>query len=247
MNVSGNKILITGATRGIGLALTDALYKLDNEIIAVARNEERLMKLKKQYPDITTLSCDLTDESSIDAMVCTVKKGHSDLNMLINNAGVQVNFYGSLFGEDVEKLNPVKKEIQVNYASVVELTFRFIPILLQHSSAAIVNVSSGLAFAPKKSAPVYCGTKAAIHIFTKALRYQYENTSLKVFEMIPPLVDTDMTNGRGKDKISPEQLVKQFLRSLKSDNYEINIGKTKLLRLIKRIAPKVADGILKNN
>jgi len=160
---------------------------------------------------------------------------------------VQVNFYDSKFGEEQESLKKIKDEIQINLTAPIELTYRLIPIINQNENASIINVSSGLAFAPKKSAPVYCTTKAGIHIFSKALRYQYENSNLKIFEIIPPLVETDMTKGRGTGKLTPNQLVKEFIRAFKKDKFEVNIGKTKLLRFIKRISPKIADNILKNN
>jgi short-subunit dehydrogenase involved in D-alanine esterification of teichoic acids len=247
MKLRGNKLIITGATRGIGLALTDALYQQDNKIIAVARNTARLEQLKQKYPKIDIITCDLVNQKSIDAFITEISSHHSDANILINNAGIQVNLYDSIYGQEPEKLSLLKDEIQINFTAVVELTFRLIPLLIQNANASIVNVSSGLAFVPKKSAPVYCGTKAAVHIFTKSLRYQYEDSHLKVFEIIPPLVDTDMTKGRGKDKLTPEALVKQFMKAYQADRYEINIGKTKLLRIIQRIFPSLADKILKNN
>ncbi|MOA50814.1 putative oxidoreductase [compost metagenome] len=104
-----------------------------------------------------------------------------------------------------------------------------------------------MAFAPKQSAPVYCATKSALHTATQALRYQLESTPIKVFEIIPALVETPMTAGRGKGKISPKQLVDEFMKNYKDDKFEINIGKVKLLRLIKRISPKLADRMLKNS
>jgi short-subunit dehydrogenase involved in D-alanine esterification of teichoic acids len=85
-----------------------------------------------------------------------------------------------------------------------------------------------------------------VHNFTKALRYQLETTEIKVFEILPPLIDTPMTEGRGKNKISPEQLVREFIRDFKNDRYESYIGKTKLLKLVSRLSPKLADQILKN-
>ena len=93
-------------------------------------------------------------------------------------------------------------------------------------------------------APVYCGTKAGIHIFAKALRYQL--VKVKVFEIIPPLVDTNMTKGRGNGKIIAEQLVDEFIKSFEKNNYEINIGKVKLLKFINRIFPSLAEKIMKN-
>ena len=247
MTVQGNKIIITGATRGIGLAMLNKFYQLGNQIIAVARNQKALTELANKYEGITTIQCELRDEISIDKLVKEITDRYSDVNTLINNAGVQVNFYDSKFGDESQSLIKLKDEIQINLTAPIELSYRLIPILIKNRNASIINVSSGLAFAPKQSAPVYCGTKAAIHIFSKALRYQYENTNLKIFEIIPPLVETDMTQGRRKNKLAPSRLVDEFIKAYKSDKIEVNIGKTKLLRLIQRISPKIADNILKNN
>lgn len=247
MKLEGNKIIITGATRGIGLAMLDKFYSLNNQIIAVARNQEALINLTKKYENIATIQCDLSDENSINQLIEEIKSNHTDVNTLINNAGIQVNFYDFKFGEETESLTKIKDEIQINYTAPVELAYRLIPILIKNGNASIINVSSGLAFVPKKSAPVYCGTKAGIHIFSKALRYQYENSNLKIFEIIPPLVETDMTKGRGKGKLTPTKLVEEFIKAYSKDKFEVNIGKTKLLRFIQRISPKIADNILKNN
>ncbi len=97
---------------------------------------------------------------------------------------------------------------------------------------------------PKKRAPVYCGTQAALHIFSKSLRYQV--SGLKVFEIVPSLVETEMTAGRGKGKISPQQLVQEFIPAFARDQYEIRIGKVKLLYWLYRISPSLADRIMKN-
>jgi len=247
MDTKGNTILITGATRGIGLELLSKFYAEKNKIIAVARNDEGLEKLRTQFKNIDTIQCDLSKDKSINDLIEKVKIDHPDLNTLINNAGIQVNFYDHKFGEKQESWKKLADEIQINYTAPVQLTYRLIPILKRNRNASIVNVSSGLAFAPKKSAPVYCGTKAGIHIFTKALRYQYENSNLKIFEIIPPLVETEMTKGRGKNKLTPVELVEEFFNAFRKDRYEVNIGKTKLLRIIQRISPRIADNILKNN
>ncbi|GGH23092.1 hypothetical protein GCM10008013_21940 [Paenibacillus segetis] len=100
---------------------------------------------------------------------------------------------------------------------------------------------------PKKSAPVYYATKAGIHIFSKSLRYQLEQTNIKVFEMIPPVVDTEMTKGRGSNKISPEELANEFMDYFVKDKYEIPIGKVKLLLMINRWFPTLAEKVLKNS
>jgi len=118
-----------------------------------------------------------------------------------------------------------------------------LPIVQDNKNSAIVNVSSGLAIVPKAKSAVYCATKAAIHIFSKSLRYQLD--TVKVFEIIPPLVDTHMTKGRGKGKITTQRLVNEFIKAFKKNRYEVNIHKVKLLRIINRISPKIADSIMK--
>ena len=116
-------------------------------------------------------------------------------------------------------------------------------------SAAVVNISSALAIVPKTSAPVYCATKAAIHTFSQALRYQMEDSlpAVRVYEVIPPLIDTQMTRGRGSGKISPRQVAIETFRGLASDQYEIPVGKAKLLRTLHRLVPSVVAKMLRNS
>ena len=111
----------------------------------------------------------------------------------------------------------------------------------------IFNVSSFLGIVPKKSAPGYCATKAALHAFSKSLRYQLEDTSIKVFEIITPLVDTDMTKDREDDmkKLSPESLAKEVFRKLESDTFEIHPGKTSVVLFLNRLFPSLAEKIAK--
>lgn len=243
MKLINNTILITGGSSGIGLALVKAFYVLGNKIIIVARDIEKLNEVKKQFPEVNIFECDLTKQSDIDALIVLIEQNYPDLNMLFNNAAIQYN-YDFLTEKDI--INKVDYEISANLTSTIKLCGLLLPILLKNENAAIVNTSSGLALAPKKSAPVYCGTKAAIHNFTKAFRYQVEATNLKVFEILPPLVQTPMTEGRGKHKITPEQLVAEFIKNFKNNKLEIYIGKSKLLKLISRLWPKLMDKILKN-
>jgi short-subunit dehydrogenase involved in D-alanine esterification of teichoic acids len=136
-------------------------------------------------------------------------------------------------------------ELDINLVSPLYLTKLFLPQLLSQPTAAIVNVSSGLGIVPKQSAPVYCASKAALHSFTKSLRWQLEGSSVKVFEIIPPIVDTAMTRGRGRGKISPEALVEEFWTDFARNRYEIRIGKTKLLFVLQRLMPAIAERIMR--
>jgi uncharacterized oxidoreductase len=240
MKLSGNKILITGATSGIGKALTERFCELDNQIIVVGRNEIRLEELAKFDNRIASFKCDISSQSELDKLVDFIKQEHKDLNILINNAGIQ---YNCNFLDENYSLQKIENEISTNLTAPIKLIRSLLPILHINSNSAIVNISSGLAIVPKAKAAVYCGTKAAIHIFSKSLRYQLDK--VKVFEIIPPLVDTEMTKGRGKGKISPQRLVEEFIKAFKNNRYEVNIHKVKLLRIINRISPKTAERIMK--
>ena len=240
MRISQNKILVTGATAGIGEALLNKFLSLDNQIIAVGRNEEKLQTLAQRDKRVIPLVCDISKAEELDKLILFVEQQHPDTNMLINNAGIQYNYF---FDEEPQLLGRIEQEINVNFLAPLKLIALMLPTLKTNNNAAIVNVSSGLGLSPKKQAPVYCATKAGIHIFSKALRYQLEYP--KVFEIIPPLVDTQMTAGRGRGKISPEQLVEEFIAAFRKDKFEVNIGKVKLLKLINRLSPALADSIMK--
>ncbi|NQZ76883.1 MAG: SDR family NAD(P)-dependent oxidoreductase [Ekhidna sp.] len=241
MRISGNKVLITGATAGIGEALTKKFVSLDNKVIAVGRNEKKLAELTQEDKRIIPFRCDISQPNDLDKLIMFVEQNHSDTNILVNNAGIQFNYD---FAIEPQLLGKIEQEVKVNFLAPLQLISLMLPMLKNNDNAAIVNVSSGLGLVPKKQAPVYCGTKAGIHIFSKALRYQLKHT--KVFEIIPPLVDTQMTAGRGKDKISTEQLAEEFVGAFKKDKYEVSVGKISLLKLINRISPTLADKIMKN-
>ena len=244
MKLRNNSILLTGGSSGIGLALMERLYALDNRLLVVARDAQKLAALQSQYPGIDTFACDLAVAEEVDALRAYVEQRHPTLNILFNNAAVQYNYD---FSSEKDILNKIDYEVQVNLVASLKLCALLLPLLLRNGQAAIVNISSGLAIAPKRSAPVYCATKAALHSFSKALRYQLEGSPLRVVEVLPPIVATPMTEGRGKGKISPEQLVEEFIRAFEGGKEEIYIGKSKLLYWVHRLAPSLAYRILKNN
>jgi uncharacterized oxidoreductase len=241
MNIKSNTILLTGGTSGIGFELLRQLYD-NNNIIVVSSNPSKLEKLKLEYPDITGIVCNLGNIDSVKQLIDKCLNELLGVNILINNAAIQNNYS---FLSEKEGFDKIENEITINLISPLFLIYGLLPVLLKNNNAAIINISSGLAFSPKKSAPVYCGTKAAIHNITKALRYQLEDTTVKVFEIIPPLVDTPLSKGSSKSKITPKQLVSEFLSNVQKDKLENNIGKIKFLRILNRLAPKFADRLLK--
>lgn len=242
MNIKNNTILLTGGTAGIGLELLQQLYTT-NRMIVVSRNAANQERIKRDFPGVTAIACDLGQRNAVMQLIKRCVKEFDEINILINNAAIQNNY---TFFSESDGFEKIENEIAVNLTSPLFLIYGLLPLLLERDNAAIINISSGLAFAPKASAPVYCGTKAAIHNITKALRYQLETTKIKVFEIIPPLVDTQISKDSNKSKITPKQLVDEFLLNFENDKFESNIGKIKFLRILTRLAPKFADRLLKN-
>lgn len=243
MTETGNTVLITGGSSGIGLSLAKRFLLLKNKVIITGRDKVKLEQIKNEFPELIIFAGDLTDSTSLDELVLFIERQHSDVNILINNAAVQYNYH---FTDKTNLTDKIEYEISANLTAPIQLTSLLLPFILKNKNSAVINVSSGLFIAPKKSASVYCATKSAIHSFSKTLRYQLEDTDTKVFEIIPALIDTPMTEGRGKSKITTEQLTDEFIHNFKADQYESYIGKTKLLRLIHRFSPKLADRIMKN-
>jgi short-subunit dehydrogenase involved in D-alanine esterification of teichoic acids len=244
MELSKNSVFITGGASGIGLALAKEFLNYENTVIICGRSLEKLEFAKEQYPDINTIRCDVSNMNEVRQAIEKIETEFGSLNILVNNAGIQHRFD---FYEDEGAIEKIGEEIDINFRAVVHLTKLFLPILKKAPEAAIINVSSFLGIVPKKSAPGYCATKAALHAFSKSLRYQLEDTSIKVFEIITPLVDTDMTKGREHDmkKLSPESLAKEVFRKLESDVFEIRPGKTSVVLFLNRILPSLAEKIAK--
>lgn len=188
MNLSSNTVLITGGASGIGYALAERFLAAGSEVIVCGRRENKLLEAKEKYPQMHTRVCDVSDESERAALYNWATKEFPRLNVLVNNAGIQrrVNLGES---EDWER---TRKEIAVNFDAPVHLSQLFIAHLRRQERSAIVNVTSGLSFAPLANVPVYCATKAALHSFTLSLRHQLSGSPVEVIEIIPPAVDTDL-------------------------------------------------------
>lgn len=196
MELSNRTVLITGGSDGIGLGLAEAFYRLNSRVIVCGRDKEKLSDLSTKYPGITALMCDIGDERQRENLAEEVLHRFPDLDILINNAGIQR--YIDL-KKGYAELKAGGSEIEINFVAAVEITALFITNLLKRPSAAVINVSSGLGFMPMRNTPVYNATKAAIHTYSLVLRKQLSDTSVKVMEIVPPMVDTGL-NREGRDK-----------------------------------------------
>ncbi|MFZ0545550.1 MAG: SDR family oxidoreductase [Candidatus Promineifilaceae bacterium] len=240
MKTTHNTVLITGGSSGIGLALAKKFLAEGNEVIITGTNAEKLSNVRQALPGIKVEAANMMDTNALEHLV----EKYPDVNILINNAGVQYNYS---FPDQDASIDLVNNELQTNLVGPVQLITLMLPHLLSKREAAVINVTSSLGVIPKQSAPVYCGSKAGLHIFTRTLRWQLESTNVKVFELIPPLVETKMTEGRGKRKITPDTLVEEFWPHFSRDNYEVRIGLTKLLFTIQRFAPSVAERMVRQS
>ncbi len=240
MKISHNVVLITGGSSGIGLALAKKFLAENNEVIITGTNRKKLKNVQQAIPQIKVELANMTDINALERLV----QKYPNVNILINNAGVQYNYNFPDLGASVDLINT---ELQTNLIGPLQLIALILPHLLSKKEAAIVNVSSSLGIVPKQNAPVYCGSKAGLRVFTKALRWQLELTTVKVFELIPPLVETKMTEGRGKGKITPETLANEFWHHFAKDNFEIRVGVTKFLFPVQRFAPRLAERMMRQS
>ena len=232
MQTSGNTILITGGTSGIGLAFAKKFLELNNKIIICGRREDRLKKIKTSYGEIETRVCDIQKKEERISLAEWVIKKFPDTNILINNAGIQL--LADLTKEvDIERVN---REIEINLVAPIHLSSFFVQHLKQKNNSAIINISSGLAFVPLAPVPVYCATKAAIHSFTLSLRYQLKDIKIKVFEIAPPSVDTELGSDRRKDKNAThggmhiDEFISEAMQYIEKDVLESAVGPAKNMR-----------------
>jgi uncharacterized oxidoreductase len=189
MNLSGNTILITGGATGIGLALAERFLTQGNTVIICGRREDKLQEARQKHPDLHIRVADLAQESERSALFLWVKAVFPQVNVLVNNAGIQRR--GALT-DMKEPWGQYQTEIAINLEAPIHLSLLFLPHLQEQQNPAIINVTSGLAFSPLAIAPIYSATKAALHSFTLSLRQQLTHTGIKVLELIPPAVQTDL-------------------------------------------------------
>jgi len=195
MKLSGRTVLVTGGTSGIGLGIAEAFHRHKSTVIVCGRDKKRLSAAEEKFPGITALHCDVGDGQQRKNLAAEVICRFPDLDILVNNAGIQR--YVDL-KRGYEELKSGEDEIAINFVSVVELTALFISHLMSRPSSAVVNVSSGLGFMPMLNTPIYNATKAAIHTYTLVQRQQLTSTSVRVIEIVPPMVDTGL-NRKGRD------------------------------------------------
>jgi uncharacterized oxidoreductase len=247
--LTGRTALVTGGTSGIGLALTHALVDAGaRHVLVVGRDAARLAAVAAIRPIVVTAyRADLTATADVERLLRDLPTAAPDLSLVVNNAGTQ-RLTDFVREDPLAVLPALRTEIAANLTGVVALSIGLLPLLARQPDAALVNVTSGLALAPKRSAPVYCATKAAVRSFTRALRYQCEDAGLpvRVIEALPPLVDTPMTAGRGHGKLSAERCAAEILAGVRRGATEVRVGRTRVLAALQRLSPALAYRIMRN-
>jgi uncharacterized oxidoreductase len=226
MRMTGNTILITGGGSGIGGGLAKAFHALGNRVIVAGRRREVLEKTGLDFIELDT-----RDRAAIASAAADLTRRFPELNVIVNNAGVQrrQDFTGTIDEQGIAD------EIQTNIMGVIGMTVEFLPHLKTQSSAAIVNVSSGLAFIPMARFPVYCATKAFVHSFTMSLRHQLRATSVRMIELAPPWVATDLGGSaaleaeEGRGPMPLDAFIAAAMKDLASDAEELPVARAHYL------------------
>ncbi|MDQ0636858.1 putative oxidoreductase [Pedobacter sp. W3I1] len=218
MKLTKNKILITGGASGIGLGLAERFIQENNTVIICGRRESALKEAAEKLPSVITKVCDLAVEADRIELYNWIAENHGDLNVLVNNAGIQ-NWMHLNDSDFYEKAND---EITTNVLAPLHLTKLFTGL---DSLDTIINVTSGLAFVPLSAVPVYCGTKAFMRSFTLSLRHSLKTSPIEVIEMIPPALNTNL-GGKGIHDVHPvvSDFVETVFEQMKEGKTELTFG-----------------------
>lgn len=241
MELKNSTILITGGTSGIGLELVKQLTEQGANIIITGRRLYALNETKKQFPKVHTVQSDVSNPQDIEQLYNEVTQQFPKLNIIINNAGLMrlIDLQDSVL-----ELENINREIATNLSGTVQMVHQFLPHLKKQKSSAIVNVSSGIAFMPYTVAPIYSATKAGVRAYTQALRLQLQGTSVKVFEMIPPGVNTNLQND-WVVKPSPgmmmevDKMVSIAIKGLLKDKPELKPAAIGVIKILSRLVPNM--------
>lgn len=236
MDIRGTLALVTGGSDGIGREIALQLQAAGAEVIVTGRSAEKLQAMAGL--GFGTIAGDLSTPAGIDGVVNGVIG--KPLAILVNNAGV-----GSEYELDkVATLESAARCIRTNLDAPIALCTRLLPVLRSRSEAAIVNVTSGLAIAPRAGGSVYCATKAGLRSYTQAIRHLLKDSNVRVIEALPPVVETNMTAGRAGKKMSAHACAAEIVHGIRTGKREVNAGMVKLLQMVNSISPALARRIM---
>ncbi|MFC0507075.1 SDR family oxidoreductase [Micromonospora costi] len=229
MRIKGNTILMAGGTSGIGRALAVRLHEAGNKVIIAGRRRELLDEIAAEHPGIEGEVFDVTDPASIRQLAATVTAKHPDLNVVVTMSGIMLPEKVL----DPGSLDVAERTVETNLLGTIRLVDAFAPVLVRRPEAAIVTVTSGLAYVPMAITPTYSATKAAVHAYTESLREQLRETSVQVIELVPPLTRTTLMNSENNPRALPlDDFVAETMSLLESqpDARQILVDRVKRQR-----------------
>ncbi|MBE9462700.1 SDR family oxidoreductase [Dyadobacter subterraneus] len=226
MDITNKTILITGGGSGIGYEIARLLSEQGNKIIIVGRTADKLKQAAASLKNTFAIPCDINSEQDVNKLAELITSSYPDLSVLINNAGKAFVYTHSETAGAVEK---ARQEMETNYFSLIRLTEKLLPVLKNRDEAAIVNVTSIVAFSPVAIIPTYSDSKAAVHSYTLALRHTLaQDTNIKVYELMPPTVNTEFSKEIGGEQrgMPASEVAQGLIEGIQQDQYEIGIGLT---------------------
>jgi uncharacterized oxidoreductase len=244
MTLADKRILITGGGSGIGLALAEALAARGCRVAVCGRHADKLQAAVRRTPSLLTAVCDVRRPEELAALDDRLQEAWGGIDLLVNNAGV-ADAYSVRYAP--QWLAQAEREIETNLLGPLRATNQFLPQLLSRPEAAIVNVTSGLALTPSPAAPGYSAAKAALRAFTRVLRRQLRDTPVRVFEVLPPMVDTPMVAESGVRKTASSTVAEAIVRGLECNRLELPIGEVWWLKWGVRWLPRVVDAVLERH
>ena len=240
MELKGKTILITGGSAGIGLEAAKQFLSNGAKVIITGRNQQKLDEAKELYPALTAIKSDVANAADARLLFNKIEE-LGGIDILYNNAGVMSRPQNLGIAND-KHFELAKNEMDINYLGVIRLNNLFIDMLKSRKEGAIINTSSLLSYVPLNLGPTYSASKAAMRFYTVSLRDHLKilGSKVKVFELVPPVVATSMTEHVETKGISPEKLVNALVAGIKNNRFTIRVGISKLVYLANRLFPKIA-------
>ena len=238
-----NKIIvITGGATGIGIAISKELIR-DNTVVSLDRNDTKIAALKKSLPKVDSIKADVTSNEDLENAIKKIQAAYGRIDVLINNAGKGAAFdFVNASENDLARY--LAMEMAVNYHAPILLTKKALPLLKKSTDPIVVVVSSGLAYMPMAALGSYCASKSAIHYVTMCIRHQLAPLKIRVVEVLPPVVDTELAKDAPVAKMPAEKFAQQFISRLEKGENVMNIGQTAGLEKFSRFLPGTAFKML---
>lgn len=234
MKASGNTVLITGGATGMGLAVARKFVAANNTVIVCGRRQDKLDEAALRVPGLHTIVADIGDAAGRAALARDVTARYPQLNVLINSAGfVKVSDIG-----DADFMPALYQEIATNFVGPTELAALLLPVLRRQPAATIATVTTGYVYVSSARNPGYSATKTAMHSMMQSMRYMLRDTGVRVLEIIPGPVDTDMARHYNGRKTDPEAAAETIWQALLGRQDEVLVGLSRFAMFMARVAPR---------